>query len=796
MRNIRPAHYPSYKTNEWIGLATDDKAEIKDALQDGDLFYEMDTSKVLRYSKASDAWFNAPIGGGGGGSGEGTDNYNELQNKPKINGVSLIGDKNADDLGLVDVTDLAKKQDKLTAGDGINITDKTIKTTVIDDAQDASANKTYSINKIKAWVKDENAGISYKNLVDKPKIEGVEVNGAKTADELNLMNKTKIQEEFDKKQDKLTAGKNIKITGATIAADTIDDAATDSADKSFSINGVKTYVQTTQLIDYTKLKNIPKLEGVQIDGERTADYYGLAKKTDVDKKQDKLTAGKNVTIDANSKIDVDIIDDTVEESTTKVMSVTGIKKFVGAPMKYIGVLDTMSDLNTKAKKVAGYVYTITATKENYVYTADNAWKLLSSAEVDMSEYYTKTQTDTAIDTDVETHNTSTTAHADIREDVEKRVQKEDKAASADVTAGTANKWVDSALLKAEEDKLVKKSDKADVGSVEQRDSDKWINAALFKSFIDDKVEVDDKATEAQAKAYTADKWIDGVGLKAVLDNNVVQKADKATSDDISTKKADKWVDAKALGNFNETIDERYVKKSAKATASDLTAKTADKWIDTALIGGEFDKKVNVSDKATDTECTNGTADKWVDAAHMKTYAQSKITKNGIPFKKSSAAAGELERLNLVGFVNKDSDGDSVPTAKAVYDALPHLYEHNIDATPSGYGYFTMRFYSTSSSAYSFAALYQWIQARGRGVRLPINGALYVSGMENSVVVYTYLSAGDGNIQLRGAKSVLSSTVGKYSNRQPGYGWNVSNSAWTAFDSDGKSTITDTVVQIF
>lgn len=38
-------------------------------------------------------------GGGGGGSG-GTTNYNQLENKPKINGVALIGDKSAADLGI------------------------------------------------------------------------------------------------------------------------------------------------------------------------------------------------------------------------------------------------------------------------------------------------------------------------------------------------------------------------------------------------------------------------------------------------------------------------------------------------------------------------------------------------------------------------------------------------------------------------------------------------------------------------------------------------------------------------
>ena len=35
-----------------------------------------------------------------GGTGGGTSDYNELENKPQINGVTLTGDKTADDLGL------------------------------------------------------------------------------------------------------------------------------------------------------------------------------------------------------------------------------------------------------------------------------------------------------------------------------------------------------------------------------------------------------------------------------------------------------------------------------------------------------------------------------------------------------------------------------------------------------------------------------------------------------------------------------------------------------------------------
>lgn len=48
-----------------------------------------------------------------GGGGGGTTNYNLLQNKPSINGVTLTGDKSSEDLEIPTAADLAGKQDVL-----------------------------------------------------------------------------------------------------------------------------------------------------------------------------------------------------------------------------------------------------------------------------------------------------------------------------------------------------------------------------------------------------------------------------------------------------------------------------------------------------------------------------------------------------------------------------------------------------------------------------------------------------------------------------------------------------------
>lgn len=60
------------------------------------IFQELDTG--IDYYYNGTAWNEIPKSGGGGGTG--TDNYNELNNKPSINGTVLSGNKSLDNLGI------------------------------------------------------------------------------------------------------------------------------------------------------------------------------------------------------------------------------------------------------------------------------------------------------------------------------------------------------------------------------------------------------------------------------------------------------------------------------------------------------------------------------------------------------------------------------------------------------------------------------------------------------------------------------------------------------------------------
>ena len=76
------------------GTSTDTKPTDAD---NNAIFKELDTG--IRYYYDGTDWNEIPSSGGGGG-GTGTDNYNELNNKPSINGTTLSGNKSLDNLGI------------------------------------------------------------------------------------------------------------------------------------------------------------------------------------------------------------------------------------------------------------------------------------------------------------------------------------------------------------------------------------------------------------------------------------------------------------------------------------------------------------------------------------------------------------------------------------------------------------------------------------------------------------------------------------------------------------------------
>lgn len=83
------------QTAVYEGTSTDTKPTDAD---NNAIFKELDTG--IRYYYDGTDWNEIPRSGGGGGGGTGTDNYNDLNNKPSINGTTLSGNKSLDNLGI------------------------------------------------------------------------------------------------------------------------------------------------------------------------------------------------------------------------------------------------------------------------------------------------------------------------------------------------------------------------------------------------------------------------------------------------------------------------------------------------------------------------------------------------------------------------------------------------------------------------------------------------------------------------------------------------------------------------
>lgn len=186
---------------------------------------------------------------------------------------------------------------------------------------------------IKAYTKPTGGGggggvTAYGQLTGKPKINGVTLDGSKTTADLKLVDETSIQTSetklqglIDAKQNKLTAGTNINIAGDEISAtidlapieakiDTKQDKLTAGANIEIVGNEIRANIPAqpgAAATSYADLTNKPQINSIELDGNKTLADLGIASEqsvtdakteleTKIDEKQNKLTAGVNITI--------------------------------------------------------------------------------------------------------------------------------------------------------------------------------------------------------------------------------------------------------------------------------------------------------------------------------------------------------------------------------------------------------------------------------------------------------------------------------------------------------------------
>lgn len=131
-----------------------------------------------------------------GGGGGGTTNYNNLTNKPRINGVLLSGDKSSADLGLASASDIPTVPVQSVNGEiGAVVLDASDVGAVAEPQTAGIAGQVLGLdsNLNPTWVNQGGGGSSdYNALSNKPQIEGVTLSGNKTASDLGLALATDI----------------------------------------------------------------------------------------------------------------------------------------------------------------------------------------------------------------------------------------------------------------------------------------------------------------------------------------------------------------------------------------------------------------------------------------------------------------------------------------------------------------------------------------------------------------------------------------------------------------------------
>lgn len=173
-------------------------------------------------------------------SGGGTSDYNSLQNKPKINGITLSGNKSADDLGIFDgdYENLTNKPD-LFSGDYNDLSNK--------------PNLNLKADLVNGKLKSEQMPTVTKGDVGLGNVDN-------TSD-ANKPVSNATQTALNAKQDMLVSGANIKTIN--------NQSIVGSGNIEIGGSGGTT--------DYDQLSNRPSINGTTLSGNKTASDLGITK---------------------------------------------------------------------------------------------------------------------------------------------------------------------------------------------------------------------------------------------------------------------------------------------------------------------------------------------------------------------------------------------------------------------------------------------------------------------------------------------------------------------------------------
>lgn len=205
----------------------------------------------MAFGNATKGYVKAHSGGGG----TGTDNYNNLSNKPKINGVALSGNKTSADLHIETGTD-----------DYEDLTNK------------PSINGVELLGENVIGLLSGNIQVDYTKLTDLPSINGVTLTGNKTSSDLHISggggssDYTELTNKPSINGVELLGDKEVGLLSGNIHIDYSKLTNTPSIN-GVALSGNKTSADLhieAGTDDYTDLSNKPSINGVTLSGNKTS----------------------------------------------------------------------------------------------------------------------------------------------------------------------------------------------------------------------------------------------------------------------------------------------------------------------------------------------------------------------------------------------------------------------------------------------------------------------------------------------------------------------------------------------
>ena len=156
---------------------------------EGEVVYATDTNELYIGDGLTKVEELSPISGGGSGS----TNYNELTNKPKINDVTLSGNKTSEDLGLASAAEGALAASAIQPGDDISDLNNDAGYITGIDSSDVTTALGYTPADSSSLATVATTG-DYDDLLNKPTIPAAQVNSDWNADSgvAQILNKPTI----------------------------------------------------------------------------------------------------------------------------------------------------------------------------------------------------------------------------------------------------------------------------------------------------------------------------------------------------------------------------------------------------------------------------------------------------------------------------------------------------------------------------------------------------------------------------------------------------------------------------